>query len=187
MLLVRQICNTSCKWNKKKWQNLTNLAVIQLTDNSAQWNYYTMLRQQKQLFDIETSICWGLFSFIKAVVRLFFGLKGFWGQPPGRISRLLFNFTPWMLYNGLPTYQKVLYSWKLVGLKMLDFSDRTGTCTPIWYEAKISWNAFLFERHFLEILVISCHLTARSLGSLFFFSFLDCRFCYKVCKKIQPC
>ena len=58
-----------------------------------------------------------------------FGLEGFWGQP------LRPNFpSPWATMlalrldcstAALATHQKVLPIWKLVELKMLDFSDRT--------------------------------------------------------------
>ena len=60
-----------------------------------------------------------------------FGLEGSWGQPQGP------NFpSPWAIMLALrldcstvalTTPQKVLPIWKLVELKMLDFSDRTRT------------------------------------------------------------
>ena len=61
----------------------------------------------------------------------FLGLEGSWGQPQGQ------NFpSPWATMlalhldcstAALTTPQKVLPIWKLVELKMLDFSDRTRT------------------------------------------------------------
>ena len=61
----------------------------------------------------------------------FFGLKGFWGQPLGS------NFpSPWATIlalrldcstAGITTPQTVLPLWRLVELKMLDFSDGTRT------------------------------------------------------------
>ena len=64
---------------------------------------------------------------------MFFGLGGFWGQPLGPNFR-----SPWATMlalrldcsstAALTTHQKVLPIWKLIELKMLDFSDcsRTG-------------------------------------------------------------
>ena len=59
----------------------------------------------------------------EATDAIFFGLEGFWGQPLGP------NFpspraTMLALRLDCSTPQKVLPIWKLVELKMLDFSDR---------------------------------------------------------------
>ena len=65
----------------------------------------------------------------------FFGLEGFWGQPMGPNLP-----SPWATMSALrldwstaarTTPQEVLPIWKLVELKMLDFSDRTRTCISI--------------------------------------------------------
>ena len=68
-------------------------------------------------------------SFV--IEHFFFGLEGSWGQPQGP------NFpSPWATMLALrldcstaaiTTPQKVLPIWKLVELKMLDFSDHTRT------------------------------------------------------------
>ena len=73
-------------------------------------------------------------NFVKpryANLYMFFGLEGSWAQPQGP------NFpSPWATMLALrldcskaaiTTPQKVLPIWKLVELKMLDFSDRTRT------------------------------------------------------------
>ena len=74
---------------------------------------------------------------------LFFGLEESWGQPQRP------NFpSPWptMLAlsldcstAALTTPQRVLATWKLVELKMLDFSDRTRTGISILTSAADQW------------------------------------------------
>ena len=60
-----------------------------------------------------------------------FGLEGFWGQPLGpNFPSPQANMLALRLdcsTAALATPQKVLSTWKLVELKMLDFSDRTRT------------------------------------------------------------
>ena len=64
---------------------------------------------------------------------IFFCLEGFWGQAQGpnfpspRATMLALNLD--CSTAPLATPQKVLSIWELVDLKMLDFSDHTGT----WY------------------------------------------------------
>ena len=76
------------------------------------------------------SVCRIFFCYIRCNLR-FFGSEGSWGQPQGP------NFpSPWATMlalrldcstAALTTPQKVLPIWKLVELKMLDFSDWTRT------------------------------------------------------------
>ena len=65
----------------------------------------------------------------------FFGLEGSWGQPLGPNIP-----SPWATMlalhldcstTALTTPQKVLPIWKLVDLKILDYSDRMRTCISI--------------------------------------------------------
>ena len=88
----------------------------------------------------------------------FFGLEGFWGQPPRRnfpspralmLALLLDCFTP-----ALTTPQKVLSIWRLVELKMLDFSDPTRTGISILTSAADSW------WWYLSGLFLSCQTAA---------------------------
>ena len=65
----------------------------------------------------------------------FSGLEGFWGQPEGpnfpspRATMLALHLD--CSTAALTTPQKVLPIWRLVELKMLDFSDRTRTGVSI--------------------------------------------------------
>ena len=70
-------------------------------------------------------------QFVRLSFCLFFGLEGFWGQPQGpnfpspraTMLALRLGFST----AARTTHQKDLSIWKLVELKMLDFSDRTRT------------------------------------------------------------
>ena len=99
-------------------------------------------------------------------IFLFFGLEGFWGQPQGP------NFpSPWAIMlvlrldcptAALTTPQKVLSLWRLVELKMLDFSDRTRTGISILTSAA-DFRLFGMEGHFFPL---EGHLFAKQ-GHLF--------------------
>ena len=108
-----------------------------------------------------TTITSNLFNiYIYTIYITFYikkGLKGFWGQPLGP------NFpSPWATMlalrldcstAALTTPQKVLPFWKLVELKMLDFSGRTRTGISIltsaadYYILYILYNIYFKTRN----------------------------------------
>ena len=91
-------------------------------------------------------------TFWWCLERVFFGLDWFWSQPQWpnfpspltTISALRLDCST----GSLATLQEVLCNWKLVELKMSDFSDRTRTGISILTSAAypkeyIGWNAKL--------------------------------------------
>ena len=102
------------------------------------------LGQQQILNRMKKSILYPLF------LLLFFYLEGFWGQPQGP------NFpSPWATMlalrldcstAALTTPQTVLSLWKLVELKMLDFSDRTRTGISILTSAADSFSVLSIKK-----------------------------------------
>ena len=90
----------------------------------------------------------------------FFGLEGSWGQPqwpnsPPNLETTL-ALCLYCSTAALTTPQKVFAIWRLVELKMLDFSDHTRTGISILTSAADTYTLFLPIKSYKHVHLLFC-------------------------------